>query len=94
MLLKVSYLDKNHIDLLNLTMEDTNVIPYGSKCLHIGTTIYRTLYRDNVTDAVNELYKRTNYLLSDFSFTESCTVSNLFNSFAWIYIAVRRGGIL
>ena len=24
---------------------------------------------------------RTNYLLSDFSFTESCTVSNLFNSF-------------
>ena len=54
---------------------------YVSKCLHLGTTIYTTLYRDNIIDVVNELYKRTNYLLSDFSFTESCTVSNLFNSF-------------
>ena len=62
-------------------MKDGNVIPYVSKCLHLGTTIYTTLYRDNVIDVVNELYKRTNYLLSDFSFTESYTVSNLFNSF-------------
>ena len=52
-----------------------------SKCLHHGTTIYTTLYRDIVIDVVNELYKRTNYLLSDLSFTESCTASNLFNSF-------------
>ena len=29
---------------------------------------------------VNELHKRTNYLLLDCSFTESSTVSNLFNS--------------
>ena len=49
---------------------------YVSKCLHLGTTIYTMLYRDNVIDVVNELYKRTNYLLSDFSFTESCTASN------------------
>ena len=41
---------------------------------------------DNVIDVVNELYKRTNYLLSDFSFTESYTVSNLFNSFCMNYI--------
>ena len=81
MLLKVSYVGKDHSDLLSLTMKDGNVIPYVSKCLHLGTTIYTTLYRDNVIDVVNELYKRTNYLLSDFSFTESCTVSDLFNSF-------------
>ena len=37
-------------------------------------------YRYNIIDVVNELYKRTNYMLSDLSFTESCTVSNLFNS--------------
>ena len=61
-------------------MKDGNVIPYVSKWVHLGTTIYTTLYRDNVID-VNELYKCTNYLLSDFSFTESCTVFNLFNSF-------------
>ena len=62
-------------------MKDGNVIPYVSKCLHLGTTIYTPLNRDNVIDVVNELYKRTNYLLSDFSFTGSCTVSNLFNIF-------------
>ena len=79
-LLYFSCLDKDHSDLLSLTMKDGNVIPYVSKCLHLGTTIiYTTLYRDNVIDVVNELYKRTNYLLSDFSFTESYTVSNLFN---------------
>ena len=80
-LLYFSYLDKDHSDLLSLTMKDGNVITYVSKCLHLGTTIYTTLYSDNVMDVVNELYKRTNYLPIDFSFTESCTVSNLFNSF-------------
>ena len=79
MLLNISYLDKDHSDLLSLTMK--YVIPYVSKCLHLGTTIYTTLYRDNVIDVVYELYKHTNYLLSDFFFTESCTVCNLFNSF-------------
>ena len=77
-LLYFSYLDKDHSDLLGLTMKDGNVIPYVSKCLHLGTTIYTTLYRDNVID---ELYKCTNYFLSDFSFTESCTVFNLFKRF-------------
>ena len=48
-------------------MKDGNVIPYVSKCLHLGTTIHTTLYSDNVIDVVNELYKHTNYLLSDFS---------------------------
>ena len=80
-LLYFSYLDKDHNDLLNLTMKDGNVIPYVSKCVHIGiSTIYTTFYRDNVIDVVNQLYKRTNYLLSDFSF-ERCTVSYLFYSY-------------
>ena len=80
-LLYFRYLDKDHSDLLSFTMKDRNVIPYVNKCLHLGATIYTALYRDNVIDVINELYKRTNYLLSDFSFTDSCTVSNLFNSF-------------
>ena len=67
-LLYFGYLGKDHSDLLSLIMKNGNVIPYVSKCLHLGTTIYTTLYRDNVIDVVNELYKRTNYLLSDFSF--------------------------
>ena len=81
-LLYFSYLNKDHSYLLNLIMKYGNLIPYMSNCLHLGTTIYIHLYyRDNVIDVGNELYKRTNYLLSDFSFTENCTVSNLFNSF-------------
>ena len=80
-LLYFSYLGKDHSDLLNLTMKDGNVIPYVSKCLHLGTTIYTTLYRDNVIGVVNELYKHTNYLLSDFSFTERCAVTNLLTTF-------------
>ena len=42
-LLYFSYLGKDHSDLLSLTMKDGNVIPYVSKCLHLGTTIYTTL---------------------------------------------------
>ena len=42
-------------------------LPYVSKYVHLGTTIYTTLYRNNVIDVVNKLYKRTHYLLSDFS---------------------------
>ena len=80
-LLYLSYLGKDHSELLSFTMKYGNVIPYMSKCLHLGTTIYTTLYRHHVIDVDNELYKCTNYLLSEFSFTESCTVSNLFNSF-------------
>ena len=52
-----SYVDKDHRDLLKLTMKDRNVIPY----VNLGTTIYTTLYRDSVIDVVNELHKRTNY---------------------------------
>ena len=34
-LLYFSCLDKDHSDLLSLTMKDGNVIPYVSKCLHL-----------------------------------------------------------
>ena len=37
-LLFYSYLDKDHSDLLSLTMKDENVIPYVSKCLHLDST--------------------------------------------------------
>ena len=64
-----SFLDKDHSDLLNLTMQDGNIIPYYvSKCVHHGTTIYAQLCRDNVIDVFNELYKRASYLFSDFLF--------------------------
>ena len=66
-------------------MKYGNVIRYVSKCVHLDTTIFLQLYRDNVIDVVNELYKRTNYLLSDFSFTENCTVFKLFNSFCQMW---------
>ncbi len=64
-----------------LKMRDGNSIPYVNKCVHLGTTLYTDLYRTNIESAVHDLYRRTNYLLADFSFTESCTISNLFSSY-------------
>ena len=51
-LLYFSYFDKDHSVLLSLTMKDGNVIPYVSKCEHLGNTIYTTLYRDNAIDEI------------------------------------------
>ena len=79
-LLCLRYLDKDHSDLLKLTMKDGIVLPY--MWVNVGILVLQyihSFYRDNVIDVVNELYKYTNYLLSDCSFTGSCTVSNLFH---------------
>ena len=57
-----SYLDKDNSDLINLTTKDGYVY-HMCKCVYLGTTICTQLYRDHVIYAVNELYKRTNYLL-------------------------------
>ena len=38
--MNVGYLCKDHSDLLNFTMKDGNVILYGSKYVHLGTSIY------------------------------------------------------
>ena len=67
--------DRVYVDNLIKILRDSKI------GVHLGTTIYTQLYRDNVIDVVNELYKRTNYLLADFSFTESYTASNLSNSY-------------
>ena len=47
-LLYFSYLDRDHSDLVNLTMRYGNATPHRS--MHFGTTIYSKLYRDNVID--------------------------------------------
>ena len=57
------------------------VIPYVNKSWYNFIRRVVHLYKDNVTDVINELYKRTNYLLADFSFTESSTISHLLNSY-------------
>ena len=51
-LLFFSYLDNYHSELLNLTMKNGNLMPYVSKCMHLVTTIYTHLNRDNVIDFV------------------------------------------
>ena len=64
-----------------LFMNDGSIIPYVDTCNHLGNTISiksNTIIFDN---AVNDLYMRTNCLLSDFSFSECSTLSHLFNTY-------------
>ena len=50
-------------------------------CVNVCILALQYIQPYDVIDVVNELYKHTNYLLLDCSFTESCAVSNLLNSF-------------
>ena len=62
-----------------------NVIPYVIECAHLGTRIstdlYKYKYNINQNVSIADLNSKTNYLLSEFSFTESITLSKLFDSY-------------
>ena len=77
-LLYFSYLDKDHSYLLSFTMKDRNVIPYVSKCLVLQYT-QRYIEIMLLMSLMNCMNAPTNWC--QIYFTESCTVSNLFNSF-------------
>ena len=64
-----------------LKMKNGEDIPYVIECNHLGN-ILSTISEFSIVDhAVNDLYMRTNCLLSDFHFTDSSTLSRLFNTY-------------
>ena len=64
-----------------LFMNDGSIIPYVDSCNHLGNTISIKSDKIILHNAVNDLYMRTNCLLSDFSFSECSTLSHLFNTY-------------
>ena len=64
-----------------LFMNDGNIIPYVDTCNHLGNTISIKSDKVILDNAVNELYMRTNWLLSDFLFSECSTIFHLFNTY-------------
>ena len=49
--------------------------------MHLGTIIHSDITRKNIDSAVNDLFMRTNNLITDFSYTHSSTLSVLFQSY-------------
>ena len=49
-------------------------IPVETAMLYGQGYIGKVLYHDHVNDAVRDLNRRTNYLLSDFSFTDALKI--------------------
>ena len=64
-----------------LFMNDGSIIPYLDTCNHLGNTISIKSDKAILDNAVNELYMRTNCLLSDFAFSEYSILSHLFNTY-------------
>ena len=63
-----------------LKMKNGEEIPYVTECNHLGNIL--SIMSDILFNhAVNDIYKRTNCLLADFSFTDSKTLSRLFNTY-------------
>ena len=62
-------------------MNDGSIIPYVDTCNHLGNTISIKSDKVILDNAVNELYMRTNCLLSNFLFSECSTLSHLFNTY-------------
>ena len=64
-----------------LKMKNGDEIPYVTECNHSGNILSIISGNPIVGHAVNVIYKRTNCLLADFSFTDSKTLSRLFNTY-------------
>ena len=80
------YLGKNedHAHTIKplLRMQYGQLIPYAEKCIHLGNTVSsNSTERSLIDSAITELNIKTNNLLSEFSFSESSTLSRLFSSY-------------
>ena len=64
-----------------LYMPNGELIPYVDECAHLGNIINTNNSSKVIEHAKKDIYIRTNVLLSDFSFTESSTLSVLFNTY-------------
>ena len=80
-LLYFSYNNETASNYAKLSMKNGNSIPYVSECTYLGTKLYTDVHCNVVNNAVQELNRKTNYLLADFSFSKSETLSKLYNSY-------------
>ena len=64
-----------------LFMNDGSISPCVDTCNHLGNTMSIKSDKIILDNSVNDLYMRTNCLLSDFSFSEYSTLSHLFNTY-------------
>ena len=63
-------------------MKYGQLIPYAEKCIHLGNTVSSNSTERSLRDSsITELNIKTNNLLSEFSFSESITLSRLFSSY-------------
>ena len=64
-----------------LFMNYGSIIPYVNTCNYLGNTISIKSDKVILDNAVNDLYMRSNCLLSDFLFSECSTLPQLFNTY-------------
>ena len=63
-----------------LRMKHGQIIPYVEKCIHLGNTLNSSSIEHAMLDSAI-IDVKTNNLLSEFSFSESITLSRLFKSY-------------
>ena len=74
--------DPLHIKKPTLRMKHGQIIPYVEKCIHLGNTLNSSSIEHAMIDsAIIDLNVKTNNLLSEFSSSESITLSRLFKSY-------------
>ena len=79
---KLMYFGKNNLNCENLLcMSNGSSIEFVEQCVHLGTKIYSDISKKNIDNATNDLYMRTNYLMADFTYAQSSTLSVLYNSY-------------
>ena len=65
-----------------LRMSHSEMVPYLEKCIHLGNTLStRSTEHALIDNAIADINIKTNNLLSEFSFSESSTLSRLFQSY-------------
>ena len=73
-----------------LSMDNGKKILYVTKCLHLGNSISTTCttctQRSMINNAMADLNIKSNNLLSEFSFSNSSTLSVLFKSILYEYL--------
>ena len=74
--------DPMHVMRPILRMSHGQIVPYVEKCIHLGNTLSTSSTEHALIDsAITDLNIKTNNLLSEFSFSESTTLSRLFQSY-------------
>ena len=64
-----------------LHISNDSKIDYVEQCVHLGTTLYSDISIRKIKNAVNNLFMKTNNLMSDFLNAHSSTLSVLYNSY-------------